>query len=164
MEQEYYFVLFGNGKDVTSLSTRHFGRRCVLGWLRHFTPKLRCGQSAGDKGVITERSRVPKSSIGKWMHPAYTGASFAYFLTVIDKAELIASRNSLVIATSLYAVALLLNALFSFAYYLASSELDLERKINKYWVLRRFSGLSQWSFILATVALVYSVVASLWAS
>ncbi|MEZ9644404.1 MFS transporter permease [Vibrio cyclitrophicus] len=104
---------------------------------------------------------MEKSEYGKWIHTAFTGASFAYFLAVIDKVELILANKTLVTATMLYAVALLLNSVWAMSYYGTANEgkKDLIASLlSKYWLLRRFNSLSQWSFIFATIALVYSVI------
>ncbi len=105
--------------------------------------------------------QVENSSFGKWLHPAFTGASFAYFLTMIDKSELIASYSSLYFATLSFAVALIVNGIFSFAYYIADEDDNVDQMVNRYWITRRFNSLSQWSFIFAVVALLYFFVSPL---
>ncbi|GEA59160.1 MFS transporter permease [Vibrio comitans] len=104
---------------------------------------------------------MEKSEYGKWIHTVFTGASFAYFLAAIDKVELISSNQTLVTATMLYAVALLLNSVWAVSYYVFEEESKKEiigNLLSKYWFLRRFNSLSQWSFVFATIALVFSVL------
>ena len=100
---------------------------------------------------------MEKSEYGKWIHTAFTGASFAYFLAVIDKVDLIVSSYSLAFSTLSFALALALNAIFAMVYYGFDGELDVTEKLSKYWLLRRFNSLSQWSFIFAVIGLVYFV-------
>lgn len=97
-----------------------------------------------------------KSEYGKWIHAAFTGASFAYFLTVFDKTELVLSSSYLVFSTIMFSSALILNSIWSVAYY--GFEDDICNLVNKHKVLRRFSNLSQWSFIFASIALVLYVL------
>ncbi|WP_016956032.1 hypothetical protein [Catenovulum agarivorans] len=101
---------------------------------------------------------MEKSEYGKWIHTAFAGASFAYFLAVIDKAELIVSSYSLAFSTLLFAIALALNAFFAMLYYGLDGEPDFSEKFAKYWLLVRFNNLAQWSFILAVIGVVYFVI------
>lgn len=101
---------------------------------------------------------MEKSEFGKWIHPAFTGASFAYFLAVIDKVNLLTSSYSLSFATVTFALALVLNSIWTGVYYAFDKEVDFDALLKNYWILRRFDSLSQWSFIFAVIALVYYVV------
>lgn len=101
-----------------------------------------------------------QSDFGKWLHAAFTGGSFAYFLTVIDKTTLVATNFSLMFATASFALALTLNSVWCMSYYMYDDEDAITKALDKYWMLRRFNALSQWSFIFAVLALVYFVLAS----
>lgn len=101
---------------------------------------------------------MEESEFGKWIHAAFTGASFAYFIAVIDKVDLIISSRSLMYATLFFALALILNSIWAIVYYGFNEKINIEEALSKYWILRRFNSLSQWSFIFATIMLVYFVV------
>ncbi|HBC3955594.1 MFS transporter permease [Vibrio parahaemolyticus] len=97
---------------------------------------------------------MDNSPLGRVLHPVFTGASFTYFMTMMDKGELISDTFVLMFATLFFAVALVLNGIFSFCYLVFGGE-DFDEKVNDVWFFRRFSSLSQWSFIFAVVALLY---------
>ncbi|EPW4494586.1 MFS transporter permease [Vibrio parahaemolyticus] len=99
-----------------------------------------------------------KLALGKIIYPTFTGASFAFVLTVVDKAELISASQLLQFSTIFYITALVLNALFSFGYYMSEDKDNFDDKVAKYWIVRRFSSLSQWSFIFATTALIVYLI------
>ncbi|MCG9680934.1 MFS transporter permease [Vibrio sp. Isolate24] len=99
---------------------------------------------------------MENSEYGKWIHTAFTGASFAYFLGVIDKIDLIFSSLFLFFATIFFASALILNSIWAVAYHGLADEID--SLLKRYSTFRRFSNLSQWLFIFAVVALVLHVL------
>ncbi|CAH7247573.1 MFS transporter permease [Vibrio chagasii] len=101
-----------------------------------------------------------QSDFGKWLHAAFTGASFAYFLTVIDKTALVSASFSLMFATASFALSLILNSVWCMSYYMHEDEEYIAKALKEHWILRRFNALSQWSFIFAVAALVYFVLAS----
>ncbi|WP_342652494.1 MFS transporter permease [Vibrio metschnikovii] len=99
-----------------------------------------------------------KMALGKIIYPTFTGASFAFLLAVVDKAELISASQLLQFSTIFYITALVLNALFSFGYYMSEDKDNFDDKVTNCWIIRRFSSLSQWSFICATSALVVYLI------
>lgn len=107
---------------------------------------------------MKQGKQVVKSDYGRWIHTAFTAASFAYFLAVIDKVDLLISNGSLAFATLSFALALVLNSLWAVVYYGFDGEIDISALLEKYWLLRRFDSLSQWSFIFAVIALLSYIV------
>ncbi|EGQ8312583.1 MFS transporter permease [Vibrio parahaemolyticus] len=99
---------------------------------------------------------MEKSEYGKWIHAAFTGASFAYFLAVIDKVDLIISSVFLFWATIFFAQALILNSIWAVAHH--GFDAEIKSLLNKHSMFRRFSNLSQWLFIIAVIALVLHIV------
>ncbi len=109
--------------------------------------------------TLTRRYKTEaKMALGKIIYPTFTGASFAFVLAVVDKAELISASQLLQFSTIFYITALVLNALFSFGYYMSEDKDNFDDKVAKYWIIRRFSSLSQWSFIFATTALIVYLI------
>lgn len=113
---------------------------------------MRCYHLLG----VTKRGRsMEKSEYGKWIHAAFTGASFAYFLAVIDKVDLIISSVFLFWATIFFAQALILNSIWAVAHH--GFDAEINSLLKKHSMFRRFSSLSQWLFIFAVIALVLHV-------
>ncbi len=92
----------------------------------------------------------------KWFHPIAAGASFTYLLSVLDKFDLIAGNSLLQMVTLFFLIALVLNALWSAAYY---SYNDKTIKSMNFFV-RRCGSSAQWMFIIACVMLLFHVFTS----
>ncbi|ARR44162.1 hypothetical protein CAY59_07245 [Vibrio campbellii] len=99
------------------------------------------------------------NQVGKWLHPAFTATSMAYFLTVLDKTDLVASSFTLQLATIAYAVALVLNGIWAFSYFdIEESSPTISKLLKSNYIAKGFHNLAGNSFLFATGCLVWYVL------
>lgn len=111
-------------------------------------------------GQLLFQGKILKSrnlEFNRWIHPIFTGASFSYLLTMIDKIELIANSFVLQNVTGLFIGALVANAIWSVIYYMYDAREILE--MNRF--TKRFSSSAQWMFLAACAMLIYYMASSL---
>ena len=97
---------------------------------------------------------MENNEIGKWLHPVFAGTSMAYFFTVLDKPELIASSKLLTFSTLFFALSLALNSIWSYIYYVSGNTADVQKKLRSNCIGKGFDNLCFWSFIFPLVSLV----------
>ena len=101
---------------------------------------------------------MKQNEIGKWVHPAFAATSMAFLLTIIDKEALVYSSGYLIFSVYFYALALLLNSIWSYIYYIEDSEIDVNKKLRSTWVGKGLDNLSYWSFVFPTVSVVLYLI------
>lgn len=101
---------------------------------------------------------MKNNETGKWLHPVFAGTSMAYFLTVLDKPELISSSKLLVLSTLFFTLALVLNSIWSYIYYVSDNSADVQKKLRSNFIGQGLDNLCFWSFIFPVVSLVSYIV------
>ena len=98
------------------------------------------------------------NKVGQWVHPAFAATSMAFFLTIFDKEELVASSPFLIFCVNFYALSLLLNSVWSFIYYTGDSKIDINNKLRSNIVFKGLDNLSYWSFIFPTISFILYIL------
>ena len=97
---------------------------------------------------------LESNEIGKWIHPTFAATSMAFFLTILDKGELVSSSYYLGWCIYLYAISLVLNSIWSFIYFTSSDEEKTVQKIRSNFIGKGFDNFCWWSFIFASIFLI----------
>ncbi|TVO96285.1 hypothetical protein AYI86_13730 [Shewanella algae] len=93
------------------------------------------------------------NEVGKWVHPAFAATSMAFFLTILDKEQLVSSSWFLIFCVYFYGLALFFNSIWSFLYYVLEDE-DINNKIRSNCFLKLIDNFTYWSFIFPTISLI----------
>jgi hypothetical protein len=102
---------------------------------------------------------VIDNQFGKWIHPAFSATSMAYFFTILDKTDLIASSFILQGATLCFATALILNGVWAWSYYSnEDSSPYLSNIIKSNFFAKGFHNLARNSFFFGVIALLWYVL------
>ncbi|KPH92151.1 hypothetical protein AMS57_01065 [Pseudoalteromonas undina] len=76
----------------------------------------------------------------------------AFLLTILDKAPLVASSDYLIFCVYFYSLSLVLNAIWSFIYFVEDPNKDVSKMLRSNFFTKGLDNLSNWSFLFATIS------------